>query len=398
MARKRALSAREVDALMGKLGTHRVDENLYLQIREDGTKSWAFRYSRGGKMRSLGLGPVRHVPLTEARTLAGEYRTKLWRGVDIAAEHRAQREQVKETLASSTAPTFGWCAEQYIAAHEASWKSPVHRRQWVQTLEDYCGPVIGKTPVDQVGVDEVLKVLQSLWTSKPETAGRLRGRISKVLGWARAKGYRSGDDPAARGGPLDHLLPALSKVQTVRHHASVPWPELPDLVVGLRGLGSISAKALLFTILTAARTGETLGATWDEIDLEARLWSLPAERMKAAREHKVPLSDEVVALLESLPTRKGLLFPGARKGKPLSNMAMVQCLRGLRDDGATVHGMRATFSTYAREQTNFSEEVIEHALAHGHKSKVIGAYARTTRLSERVGLMQAWADHCFSAG
>lgn len=394
MARKRALSAREVDALMNKLGTHRVDENLYLQVREDGTRSWAFRYSRGGRMRSLGLGAARHLPYAEARQLAAEYRLNLWRGVDISAEHRSRRAQVRVT---SSAPTFGWCAGEYVAKHESSWKSQVHRRQWVQTLDDYAAPVIGKTPVDEVGVDEVLRVLEPLWTTKPETAGRLRGRIARVLGWATAMGYRSGDNPAALGGPLDHLLPPLAKFQKVKHHASVPHAELPDLVMKIGGLGSTSAKALLLTIITAVRTSETLGATWDEFDLKERLWRIPAERMKAAREHWVPLADEAVALLEALPGRKGLIFPGARKGRPLSNMAMMQCLRGLRDDGATVHGFRATFSTWARERTDFAHEVIEAALAHGHESKVVGAYARTSYLDKRTMLMQAWADHAYSA-
>lgn len=398
MPKRRALSAKEVDAII-KSGLTWVDDNLYLQVRPDGTRSWIFRYERAGKVRSMGLGPCSRVSLTDARRMAGEHRVALWNGADPVAEKKARVQQAKETLVSSTAPTFGWCAEQYIAAYEIGWKSPIHRRQWEQTLADYAGPVIGKTPVDQIGVDEVLKVLEPIWTTKPETAGRLRGRISKVLGWAKAKGYRTGDDPAARGGPLDHLLPRLSDFQKVKHHKEVPYPEVPEVVKGLRALDSTSANALIWTILTAVRTGETLGATWEEIDLEGRLWSIPAERMKAKRDHKVPLSDQAVALLESLPgSRTGLVFPGARKRQGLSNMAMTQCLRGLRDDGVTVHGFRSSFSTWGREKTSFSEEVIEHALAHGHRSKVIGAYARTTRLEQRRELMQVWADHCFSAG
>lgn len=398
MARVRALSAREVEAIK-KPGVHWVAPSLYLQVRDDGTRSFLFRYMRHGKAHWHGLGPVRDVTLQEARDRAEELRVAVRRhGAHPVAEKKVQIQQAKAVEASA-APTFDWCAEQYIAAYEVGWKSPVHRRQWVQTLEDYCGPVIGKTPVDQIGVDQVLKVLEPIWTTKPETAGRLRGRISKVLGWAKAKGYRAGDDPAARGGPLDHLLPRLSDFQKVKHHKEVPYPEVPEVVKGLRALESTSANALLWTILTAVRTGETLGATWEEIDLEGRLWSIPAERMKAKRDHKVPLSDQAVALLQSLPgSRAGLVFPGARKRQGLSNMAMTQCLRGLRDDGVTVHGFRSSFSTWAREKTSFSEEVIEHALAHGHKSKVIGAYARTTRLEQRRELMQVWADHCYSAG
>jgi integrase len=397
MPKRRALSAKEVDAIT-KPGLTWVDDNLYLQIRPDGTRSWIFRYERDGRVRSMGLGPCSRVPLSEARGMAGDHRHALWHGHDPLAERKAGRAKAKETLAASTAPTFAECARRYIAAYEVGWRSPIHRRQWVQTLEDYAEPVIGKTPVDQVGVPEVLKVLEPLWRSKPETAGRLRGRISKVLGWAKAKGFRSGDDPAARGGPLDHLLPALGTFQRVRHHKAVPYLEVPDVVKQLRTLESTSAKVLIWTILTAVRTSEALGTLREEIDEDARLWSLPAERMKAKREHKVPLPSQAMALLESMPGRKGLVFPGAKKGRPLSNMAMVQCLRGFRDDGSTVHGFRSSFSTWARERSGFSEEVIEHALAHGHRSKVIAAYARTTRLEERVGLMQMWADYCFSAG
>jgi integrase len=397
MTRIRAYSAREVHAIKTS-GVHWVAPSLYLQVRNDGTRSWLFRYMRHGKAHWHGLGSIRDVNLQEARLRAEELRIDVRRnGAHPIADRKAKVERTK-AMESSTAPTFGWCATQYIEAKEIGWKSPVHRRQWEQTLTDYAGPVIGKTPVDQVGVPEVLKVLEPLWRSKPETAGRLRGRISKVLGWAKAKGYRSGDDPAARGGPLDHLLPALGTFQRVRHHKAVPYAEVPDVVKQLRTLESTSSKVLIWTILTAVRTSEALGTLWEEIDEEARLWSLPAERMKAKREHKVPLPSQAMTLLESMPARKGLVFPGAKKGRPLSNMAMVQCLRGFRDDGSTVHGFRSSFSTWARERSGFSEEVIEHALAHGHKSKVIAAYARTTRLDERRELMQAWADYCFSAG
>ena len=243
MAKGRALSAREVDAIK-KPGVHWVAPALYIQIRNDGSRSFLFRYRRNGKAHWHGLGAVRDVRLQEARDRAEELRIAVRRrGAHPVAEKKVQVQQAK-AAEPSVAPTFDTCAEQYIAAYEVGWKSPVHRRQWVQTLEDYCGPVIGKKPVDQIGVDDVLKVLEPIWTTKPETAGRLRGRISKVLGWAKAKGYRAGDNPAARGGPLDHLLPRLSDFQKVKHHIAgpstidrLPYRVAPDPIPRVRGAG-----------------------------------------------------------------------------------------------------------------------------------------------------------------
>jgi integrase len=397
MARRRALSAREVDALMSKLGTHRVDENLFLQVRKDGTRSWAFRYSRGGKMRSLGLGAVRRVPYGDARQAATEYRLKLWRGVD-PAEERMEAKAAAQAVTRTDVPTFAWCADQYIEAHRAGWKNRKHIDQWESTLRMYAGPVIGQMAVDQITVDHVMKILsggkESLWLTKPETASRLRGRIEKVLGWATAMKYRHGDNPARwSGGELPHLLPAISKVQKIEHHRSVPYAELPGFMTDLCKLDSTSAKALRFTILTAARTGETLGARWDEIDLDASTWILPAERMKANAEHQVPLSPEAVALLKSMPRDNDLVFPGP-KGKQLSNMAMSMVLRGLRDDGSTVHGFRSTFSVWCRETTETNIEIVESALAHKQSDKVIAAYARTTYFDRRRDLMADWARYC----
>jgi integrase len=377
---------------MSRLGTHRVDENLFLQVRQDGTRSWAFRYSRGGRMRSLGLGSIRRVPYNDARQVATEYRLKLWRGVDPAEERREAR-AAAQAIARKDIPSFAWCAEQYISAMEASWRNAKHRAQWESTLRMYAGPVIGKKAVDEICVDDVLRIIEPIWLSKPETASRLRGRIEKVLGWAAAKRYRTGENPARwQGGELSHLLPAIGKVQKIEHHAAVPYVELPGLMAELRKLDSTSAKALRFTILTAARTGETIGARWDEIDLDAATWTIPAERMKAGVEHRVALSDEAVKLLKSMPRTGDLVFPGP-KGK-LSNMAMLQCLRGIRGTGETVHGFRSAFSTWAREQTEFSIEIIESALAHKQSNKVIAAYARTTYFDRRRDLMVDWARYC----
>lgn len=391
MARRRALSVREVKAII-RVGITWVDDNLYLQARDDGTRSWLFRYERAGKVRSMGLGPVRRVPLSEARRMAGEHRVAIWNGADPVAERRTERRQEKsrEVAVPSATPTFEWCAKEFIAQHEKTLTNEVARKQWHSTMRDYVYPELGHLPVDRIGLQQVHKILEPIWESKHPTATKVRGRIANVLDWAAAKGFRPDNNPARPDSPLDKLLPNVR--HKVRHHKAVPWQEMPAVVARLQELGSPSAKALIWTILTAARTSETLLATLDEVDREARLWSLAKERMKADREHRVPLPDAAVALMETLPGGEGYLFPGARKGKPLSQQAMNECLDGIRDDGATVHGFRATFSTWARECTSFSEEVIEHALAHGHKSKVIGAYARTTQLEKRRELMRAWAD------
>ncbi|MCG6116172.1 MAG: site-specific integrase [Mesorhizobium sp.] len=292
-------------------------------------------------------------------------------------------------------PTFEECARIYIASLEASWKNEKHRRQWSSTLKSYVYPVFGNKPVNEVGIDDVMKVLKPIWHEKPQTAGNIRGRIDKVLGWATAMGYRTGDNPASRTGPIEHLLPSLGKMKRGKrkHHAAVPYRDVPAVVAEIGELTSVSSRALLFTILTAARTSEALLATWDEINLDEKLWTLSADRMKAGAEHKVPLWAATVDLIAGLPRTSEYLFPSA-KAPTLSNMAMLQCLRGVRDDGATVHGFRSSFSTWAREQTDYSPEIIEAALAHQQADKVVAAYARTTYLDRRRELMEAWGRFC----
>ena len=400
MARSRALSAREVDALRD-VGMHWVSDNLYIQIREQGTRSWLFRYWVDGKPKVIGLGAAKDIPLAKARDRAERLRIQIRDGADPAAEKRAAKAQKKVERSGGEAArvaSFEECAREYINSHEASWSNDKHRAQWPSTLKMYVYPHIGKKPVNEIGIDDIVKVLKPIWTTKPPTAGNVRGRIDKILGWATAMGYRTGDNPASRDGPLMHLLPQLSKVQRQqKHHKAVPYKEVPQVVSDLQKLTSTSARALLFTILTAVRTGETLGATWDEIDFETKLWTIPAERMKARAEHQVPLATEAVTLLNSLPrdptAKNPHLFPGQRVNT-LSNMAMIQCLRGIRDDGVTVHGFRAAFSTWAREQTDYSPEIVEASLAHTQSDKVVAAYARTTFLDRRRDLMQQWATFC----
>jgi integrase len=259
----------------------------------------------------------------------------------------------------------------------------------------YVNPFIGKLAVDQITVEDVLKVLKPIWTSKPETASRVRGRIEQILGWAAAMGYRSGDNPAQwKGGALPHLLPATGKIAKVVHRKAVPYEEVPQLMAELRKNGSTSARALMFTILTGARTTETREATHSEIDRTTKVWTIPAGRMKAGREHRVPLADEALALISSDPTQSKFLFPSPF-GYALSNMAMLQMLRSLRDDGSTVHGFRSSFRDWAAEQTDFPREVVEACLAHAMGDAAELAYKRTDFLERRREVMEAWATHCF---
>jgi integrase len=392
LAQARALTATQVNALT-KEGVHWVAPSLYMQVRDHGTRSWLFRYSRNGTNQWMGLGSTEEKPLSDARDEAAMLRVKVKRGEDPIASKREVQAQRKIEMKPKV-PTFAECAEKYIASHKSGWKNPKHAQQWPSTIEMYVNPFIGKLPVDQVTVEDVLKVLKPIWTSKPETASRVRGRIEQVLGWAAAMGYRSGDNPAQwKGGALPHLLPATGKIAKVEHRKAVPYREVPKLMTELRKNGSISAKALMFTILTGARTIETREATHSEIDRKAKVWTIPAGRMKAGREHRVPLTDEALALIASNPADSKYLFPSP-SDYALSSMAMLQLLRGLRDDGSTVHGFRSSFRDWAADQTDFPREVVEACLAHALGDDAELAYKRTDFLERRREVMVAWASHC----
>jgi integrase len=391
---KRALTAAQVSAL-DKHGVHWIAPSLYMQIRPQGTRSWLFRFGRNGQNQWLGMGAVADKPLSVARDEAAELRAKVRRGVDIMAE-RGSAVAATGEVSGKKVPTFAECATQYIKDHRAGWKNEKHIDQWESTIRTYANPVMGKLPVDKVTVDHVLKVLKPIWVEKAETASRLRGRIDKVLGWATAMGYRSGDNPAAWTGALGHLLPPISKVQKIEHHKALPYKEVPAMMSELKDNDSISAKALMFTILTAARTGETTGAVWPEFDLSNKLWVLPPERMKANREHRVPLPDVLIKLINGLPRDGKYVFPGMRKNG-LSNMAMLMLLRGMRGDGLTVHGFRSAFSTWAREQTDYPREIVEACLAHASGDAVELSYRRTDFLDKRRALMKSWAEFCLNA-
>jgi integrase len=298
--------------------------------------------------------------------------------------------------------TFQQCADAYIAAHRAGWRNNKHAGQWAATLATHA-EAIGSLPVQAIDTALVFKCLEPIWRTKPETASRVRGRIESVLDWAKVRGYRTGENPAHWRGHLDHLLPARSKVRRVEHHAALPYAELPGFLVALREQQGIAARALEFTILTAARTGEVIGARWSEFDLLDKAWTVLAERMKASREHRVPLSARALAILQEIqPLRPvgdadAFVFPGGKNGKPLSNMAFLMLLRRMGRGDLTAHGFRATFKTWASECTSFQTEVVEAALAHVTGSKVEQAYQRGDLFEKRRRLMQQWATFCTTA-
>jgi integrase len=382
------LSARAVSALK-KPGRHADGGGLYLSISPDGSRRrWVFLFrwktpggSGPGKLREMGLGSASTVTLAQARELATRARAVQASGINPLEARSAERK----------IPTFGEMADEVIASLEAGWRNPRHRDQWRMTLSTYCAPIRTR-PVNAISTEDVLGILRPLWSKVPETASRLRGRMEKVLDAAKAKGHRTGENPARWRGHLDHLLPARRKL-TRGHHKALAYEEVPSLVQRLQGLGSISALCLEFTILTAARSGEAMGAQWEEFDLERRIWVVPAPRMKAGREHRVPLSERSQEILETMAKlRSGeFVFPGQKRNRPLSSKALEMLLRRLKVD-ATVHGFRSAFRDWAAEQSSAPREVAEAALAHVLENKVEAAYRRSDLFEKRRRLMQDWAD------
>jgi integrase len=391
---------------------------LWLQVTSAGAKSWILRYwvaqrdpTTGavvrdeqtkkvrGRSREMGLGSCATVSLEEARYQAREYRRLLQNeGVDPLEARAKAREQA--ALEKAKALTFKAAAETYITAHRAGWKNEKHAAQWPATLETYAYPTIGAFSVQAIDTALVMKVLEPIWWVKPETAGRVRGRIEAVLDWATARGFRKGENPARWRGHLSKLLPAASKVHKIKHHAALPYAELPAFLALLRAQEGIAARALEFTILTAARTSETIGGTPAEIGTREKLWTLPSHRMKAGKEHRVPLPEAAVAIVDATGplqgTNRKFVFPGGRPDKPLSNMAMTAVLRRMGRGDLTVHGFRSTFRDWAAERTNFPNEVVEMALAHAVGDKVEAAYRRGDLFDKRRKLMDAWAAFCAS--
>jgi integrase len=354
-----------------------------------GAKSWILRYRAAGtgKPCKYGLGATRTVSLAEARDAAEAARKLLRSGLDPRAEARRQK------VAAARLITFDKAAAAFIDSRRASWRNARHAEQWQTTLKSYASPVLGALPVSQIDTALVLRVLQPIWTSKTETASRVRGRIEQVLSWSKAHGYRSGENPATWRGHLDHLLPAPGKLRKVTHHAALPYDELAAFMQQLRARHGWAALALQFAILTATRTSETLQARWGEFDLDKAVWTIPGERMKGGREHRVPLSERAVTIVRELATVRhgGFIFPGHRHDAPLSRGALPRLLRRMRRGDLTTHGFRATFRTWCAEKTNFPRELCEAALAHVVGDKVEAAYQRGDLLDKRRQLMAAWA-------
>ncbi len=391
MPKLNALTARR----MVTPGRHGDGGGLYLQVRDAERRSWLFRFMIAGRAREMGLGPFPDVSLAEARDAAAEARRQLRAGVDPLAARDAARQATKAARAAEL--TFAQVVDRYLAAHQAGWRNEKHRTQWRTTLDTYAAPVMGALPVAAVETGHVMQVLEPIWTTKPETASRLRGRVEAVLDYATARGWRSGDNPARWRGHVANLLPRRSKVRAVEHHAALPWAEVGAFLARLREMHSMSARCLEFVILTAVRSGEALGARWGEMDLKAGVWTIPRERMKAGVEHRVPLVGPALALLQAqheLLGGEGYVFPGGKAGRPLSVMAMTMVLRGMKRTDITVHGFRSAFRDWAAEATTYPREVAEAALAHTLRDKVEAAYRRGDLFEKRRAMMLEWGEWC----
>ncbi len=383
--------------------------NLYVQA--GGAKSWVYRYMLDGRAREMGLGPTHTISLSEAREMAREARRLKYDGIDPIDHRRAAR--ARSTLEAAADFTFKQAASAYIRANKAGWRNDKHALQWQSTLTTYADPIFGDRGVCEIDTGLVLAVLEPIWSSKPETASRVRGRVEAVLDWASARGLRTGENPARWKGHLEKLLPAKSRVHKVEHHAALPYAELGAFMTKLRAQPGAAARALEFTILTAARTGEVIGAEWSEIDLVGNVWIVPADRMKGRKEHRVPLTAPMLEILKARQAEYatvvrrvleskgrpvpdeidpvGPIFWGRLFGKKLSNMAMLAVLKRMKRGDLTAHGFRSTFRDWAAETTEHRSEIVEMALAHTIDNKVEAAYRRGDLLEKRRRLMDDWA-------
>ncbi|MCL7744353.1 tyrosine-type recombinase/integrase [Guyparkeria hydrothermalis] len=390
------LTARQVTAKSLPPGVHHDGGGLYLQNREHGHRSWLFRFTHDGKRHWMGLGSIEELPLAEAREQAAAFRAEVKRGINPMSK---RRENYAATVSrTSRAMTFEKAMDRFLAAKSAQWSNDKHAKQWRSTLTQYALPKLGSMPVSEITTDDVLRVLEGQWLKKTETMNRVRGRIEKILDWATAAKHREGDNPARWRGNLKELLADPTTAKNEQHFAALPYDQVADFVGDLRGRAGMSAKAAEFVILTAARTTMVRGATWDEIDLEARVWTIPAERMKGRknqrREHKIPLSDRAVEILESVRgDHPEIVFPSTT-GRAMSENAMLALLKRMDRRDVTIHGFRSTFRDWAAETTHYPHEVVEMALAHTIKNKAEAAYRRGDLLEKRRALMQEWADYC----
>ena len=387
------LTAIEISRL-NKQGKHAVGgiPGLMFQVN-GGSRSWIYRYMLGGKRRDMGLGPYPAVTLAQAKDHARSLKYLTAQGHDPLRERQDEQARIKAERA--TLKTFKEAMVGYLSDKSPEWKNKKHRQQWENTLTTYALPEIGDLSVSKIQIGDVLSVLRPIWHEKTETASRLRGRIESVIDWAKVHGYCKGENPARWKGNLDKVLPAPSKAKPVKHHKALPYAQISNFITDLKLREGIAARALEFCILTAARSGEVRGATWQEIDLNNNTWTIPAARMKAGKEHRIPLSPQALILLNSLTrhANTNLLFPNTQ-GAPLSDMTLGAVLKRMGRT-ITTHGFRSTFRDWAGETQNFPNEVLEHALAHQLKNKTEAAYARGTLFEKRRILMDAWGDECF---
>jgi integrase len=379
---------------------------LYLFVRSAEARFWVFRYTRAGRMREMGLGRAgaddAAVKLADARLKAADLHRLVKAGIDPLDKREADAAEAaaEAQRAAILGITFRTVAERYLEAHDKVWRNAKHRMQWRNTLDTYAHAHFGDLPVGRVGTEHVLAALEPIWRVKPETATRVRGRIESILDYAKAREWRRGENPARWRGHLANLLPPRGKVAAVQHHAALPWAEIGTFLPLLKAQAGVAARALEFAILTAARSGEVLGARWDEFDLAGKVWAVPAGRMKAGREHRVPLSAPTLAVLKHMAKLRpkgdlhGFVFPGGQVGRPLSNMAMTMALRRMKRSDLTVHGFRSTFRDWVGEATGAPREVAEAALAHALADKTEAAYARGDLFTKRRRLMDDWAVFC----
>jgi integrase len=362
---------------------------LYMQVK-DGSRTWVFRFQIAGRRRTMGLGAITDMSIDQARRRARELRHLVREGVDPIDRRQAAGYAVVHAI------TFSQCAEAYIEAHRAGWRNPKHAAQWANTLSAYAYPAIGDLPVRAVDTALVMKCLTPIWTAKTETAARVRGRIETILDWAKASGHRQGENPARWKGHLENLLPKNSHVRQTKHHAALPYTEINEFAADLRQYDGINARALEFAMLCGARTGEVIHMKWPEVDLAKRLWTVPAERMKMKKEHRVPLSDRAFAIIKEMAAIRtsDYVFPGKKPNRPLGDNALLQMIKRMGRKGAiTTHGFRSTFSDWCAEQTHFPEEVRKMAIAHAVGDKVEAAYRRGDLFQKRRQLMDAWSNY-----
>lgn len=388
------LSVLKLKKLAKSPGVYQDGGGLQLSVASSSSASWVYRYMLFGKRREMGLGPYPAISLSDAREKAAEARKLKANGIDPLKHRNSLR--LAERLEAARSKTFRECAETFIEEQTPNWRNEKHAKQWTATLETYVYPKIGDIPVAAVDGPLIKEILSPIWMAKAETARRVRGRIAAVIDWATNNEYRDGENPARR-----NLFATSKKAEKrrVQHHAALPYEELPDFMASLEAQDGNGALALQFAILTAGRTSEVIETTWNEIDLEETLWTIPAERMKSERDHRVPLSKQAVTILRKQHAAtggSGYIFPGGKRGRPLSNMAMLTTLRRMKRGDLTVHGFRSTFKDWAAERTAFPNEVSEAALAHVVGDKVEKAYRRGDLFEKRARLMNAWASYCMT--